>query len=345
MGDPYSPLRTALRTCVLDRSRLKRREIGYEDLWRWQASRIDAFERVYMGAHSVTIMTTGTKLIAYDQFPATDGELAREYLRLVFEPTSPWQSRSAARGFDWQAPIFSEPVRSSHLAYVDITAAYWQLVSVYPPDARLLPSGALLEGSLEWLNTDDVAADRELRHAIVGCLFSNHIMCYRRGKPEVHYFAQKWANPSLKRMAMQTLHALAGEVRDRFGLHAWLTDACIVDATKADDVIDYLVLEWGISARVVAFGPGAVYHETCHEVGDKRTMDLVNGTVTPRTAPRRSFTNLQEVDTDALRRARLERLRGKGATRPTSSAVRSGGGPAEFPAGNGNDAGVRVPVP
>lgn len=323
-----SPLRDALGASLLARSKLRRRSIGYPEYEKWVMGRIEPYERVYLGPASVTIMDTKTKLVCYDHWPATEGELAREYLRTVWAPAETTQRpRPTAPGFGWQAPLYVTPVRSSALAYIDIVAAYWQLVSPWRPDDIPLPHGGYVPGTLDWLEVDQVADDRALRHAIVGSLFSNHLTVWCHGVPKDFRTTSAWTSPSLRRMCMGTLHALAAQVRRRFGLHAWLTDACIVDATVADDVCDFLALHWGISARIVAYGPGAVYNTTTYQVGEKQTENLTNGTVTPRTAPRAEHRGLRRVNGNALRRARIERLEGESAARPTSSAGGSGGEP------------------
>lgn len=154
-----------------------------------------------------------------------------------------------ADGWRWNAPLFCEPVRHRALAYVDVTSAFWQLVSPFRPDDVPLPGGEVIEGEMDWLSPEVIDGDRRLRHAVVGSLFYSELPIYCYGKACEIRVRNYWTSPALRRLTMSSLHAMAQGVRRRFGLHAWLTDAAIVDARVADDVVDWLAVHW-------ASGPG-----------------------------------------------------------------------------------------
>lgn len=302
-------LRPSLETRVLDRSTYQRREIGYPELESWVGARIDDYERVYLGASSVTIPELKLKMVVYDEFPVTAGELAREYLRLVYDDYDPGLRPGHRHpGWGWEAPLYCAPTRHRPMAYIDIHSAYWQLVRCFRPDDLPLPDGGCIEGELAWLSPEAVEEDRRLRHALVGSMFANKVEWHRYGKPMSTYAPNKWSNPSLKRLCMSTLHAVAAACRRRFGLHAFLTDAMIVDADQGERVVKWLADEWSLSSRIEAVGMGQVWSTTQYMVGGKQTMDFTNGNADPRTAVSIPSSNLRRVSGEILRQQRMERV-------------------------------------
>ena len=296
-------LRDVLTDAVLARSRWKRKQVGYPEIERKQAAWTDQYGRVFVGHSSISVATTGVKLVAYDEWPVTSGELGRAYLRLVFGAGTDRRARANARGFSWQAPLVCAPVRHRSLAYVDITSAYWQLLAPFGPDDLLL-AGDVVPGHLSWLTTDEVEADRALRHSIVGSIFSNHLVWWSYGRIVSIDKASPWSNPTLRAHAMQVLHAACGQVARTTTLHAWMTDAAIVDDEDADTVQALLASTWGLSSKVKARGPGAVVNATTYVVGDKRSGNLVSGTHCLSDIVPRASSNLRRVPVRQLRTVR-----------------------------------------
>ena len=91
-------------------------------------------------------------------------------------------------------------------------------------------------------------------------------------------------------------------------LHAWLTDAAIVDLAAADDVIEWLAVRWGIRARIKAQGMGAVFTTGTHIVGERRTQDLVRRNPNLLDIVPKTHDNLRRVPGEQLRRMRLEKI-------------------------------------
>ena len=243
---------------------------------------LGAYDCVYVGGDSITIKDTRQKLLTWRTFPVTNGELAREYLRQVFPPRkeheTPLMANPANVGFLAKAPLFCEPVRHRPLAYVDIESAYWQLISCYRPDDMPFPSSRSVNaGTLEWWRPDEVRQTRGLRHAIAGSMWSNRIEWCNRGTWRETLATSRWSNPWIKRHVMHTLHAVVWDLMGRVNLHAWLTDAAIVDADDATEVVDRLARHWHLTSRVVASGAGAVWNVTSYVVGEKRSLNIEHG--------------------------------------------------------------------
>lgn len=288
-------LRDALTDAVLAGSRWQRRKVGYPELERWRAAKIDEYPQAFVGTSSITVPQANLKLVAYDEWPVTSGELARAYLHRVYAdaPRRPLPS-PRARGFSWTAPIVANPVRHRALAYVDVESAYWQLISIFRPDDLVL-GDEVVPGTLEWLNKETVAEDRRLRHCVHGSIFSNRLVFYRYGTPVVVPKVNRWSNPSLALHCFQTLHAVCRRVAAGTSLHAWMTDAAIVDADDAEPVAALMAGEWLLRSRLKAQGAGTVVSATTYAVGDKMSLDVVHGTTDLARAEPRKFSNLKRV--------------------------------------------------
>lgn len=287
-------LRSVLTEQVLASSAWRRRQCGYPELEEKRAAWIDQFRQVFVGHTSISVPETRTKLVAYDDWPVTAGELSRAYLRLVFADVRRRAPSPHARGFGWQAPIVARPVRHRSLAYVDIVSAYWQLLSCFRPDDLLLGT-EILPGDAAWLTIDEVAEDRPLRHAVVGSVFSNKLAFYSFGKLVVVGKTNQWSNPTLKIHCMQVLHAVAGSLDRAGALHAWLTDAAIVDADDAEPLQRLMARDWWLSSAVKSQGSGFVLSATTYRVGEKESLDITHGTTDPARAEPRAFSNLRRV--------------------------------------------------
>ena len=300
-------LRDTLTTAVLATSTWKRRQVGYPELARWRGAKIDSYERVFVGHSSISIATTRTKLIAYDTWPVTAGELARAYLRGVHAGERRRPPSARAPGFAWQAPIVCDPVRHRSLGYVDVVSAYWQLISCFGP-CDLVLGTEVVPGKARWIAPDEVTADRSLRHAVVGSIFSNRISWYRYGQLVAIAKTSPWSNPSLKRHCMQVLHAVCGQLRRRGNLYAWLTDAAIVDADEVEPVIELLAREWRLASTLKGLGSGAVVNATTYAVGEKWSLNLAHDADMTRIEPR-PFSNLKQVPGKRLQTMRKKMTR------------------------------------
>ena len=275
----------------------------YPELERQRAAWIDQYPQVFVGRSSITIPCQNLKLVAFDEWPVPSGELARAYLKMVYAGARGRPPSPRATGFQWQAPIVTVPVRHRALAYVDVTSAYWQLVSCFRPDDLILGT-EIVGGRCDWLTVDEVAEDRGLRHSIHGSVFANKLRFYQYGKEVIVPHTSRWSNPTLMRHCMQVLHGVCGNLARNVNLWAWMTDAAIVDADDAEPVMRWLQREWLLASKLKGLGSGAVVTPTTYCVGEKMSMDLVNGTTDLSTAEPRGFSNLRRVPARQLQAVR-----------------------------------------
>lgn len=298
-----------LSSSVLARSRYRRHSVTYPQLHARQDDHewLARYNQVYVGNVSISCRTTLEKWLVYSEFPVSHGEMAREYLRRIYaDGKRSSQFSPRAPGFTWEAPIFCVPTpRTRALAYVDIASCYWQLLRDLQPDSTWLPdSGVMVEGVHEWTDMDAVADARELRHAIAGIMFTSSFGWWTHGKWREVAMTKPWSNPSLKQYVMSTLHAIAAEVKERFDAVRWHTDGGIVGYEHGSALVDHLMDRWALRARIVAEGPGRVFNSTSFYVGDKQSLDIVNG-ARLRNLAREGFSNLRtDLTAEQLRQAR-----------------------------------------
>lgn len=305
-------LRDDLTEAVLGRDKpgWRRREISWDELDRLvgQAAR---WPQVFVGATHVTIPAKKTRFLVYGEGEVSRGELAREYVRQVYQ-ASPWAgppTRKISASHPYWAktpPLCARPVRHRSLAYLDLVHAYWEIIRHYRADVTLTRrDNRILDGWADWLRPEEVDADRPLRHAVAGVLFSRELVWLHYGEEVRVSMPSPYANPSLARLVFDTLHAVAAEIDRTFTLYAWLTDACIVPRRQASAVQDHLRTRWGLASTVKGEGMGDVWSVTTHEVGNKVTRDLRNQHHHGETAP---FEGLRRVNVQRYRRWRREAL-------------------------------------
>lgn len=272
-----SPLRKRLAAGVRARDKVngwKRVEVSSYEIFaktsnsdNWLGER----PQVFIGSYSVTDMKERIRYIDTDAWPIPPGELARYYLHEQFGSRPRILRRQIKPYMKRNAPAFCEP-RVGLLAYIDLNHAYWEIIRHYPFTTDFLASKRRMiypDHNL-WPDAEDIDGDRPLRHALVGTLFTKNIRFYHYGHEKTHPVPGRWCQPSLYRICMDTLHAMARDVYQNFELWGWLTDACIITEKDSEDLLDFLSERWHFGAKREAAGPGVIYNPTSYRIGDYR---------------------------------------------------------------------------
>ena len=298
---------------VLERDRpgWVRREISHHEFDKMVLEDLDAIDRAFVGRAHITVPSQKTRWIVYTGYPVTDGELAREYLRRCYK-ASPWggpptlKPKASHPYWRKRAPVMAAPVKHRHLAYVDIGHAYWNIARHYQADVTLTrDKNRFLPGVVPFLFPDVIDADRRLRHTLMGTIFSHSLAWTRYGAWVEAPVCSPFANPSLLRICYDTLQAVASDIVSKFETFAWLTDAAIVNADQAENVIEHLERHWHLPARLVAEGMGAVWSPSTYRVGPKATANIVNGTADWTVT---ASSNLARVNVRTIKKWRADAL-------------------------------------
>lgn len=210
-----------------------------------------------------------------------NSELGRTYLRMCIEAAKKEgkvgrSTKQYLPYLDWEATLFYEPgpINGRYhdsFAYVDISSAYWTVQRSSTVDMQFQPEEWILEGRVEYRDTEEVTAYRGLRHAVPGSLRCGEMQIYKRGVPVEYEFKSDLSYPGLVGYTMYTMHAIAQEIIDHFDAKMILTDAYIVPIEHAEAVVEFLWERWRVWAVVKAAGEGALYGLNVYQVGHKRT--------------------------------------------------------------------------
>lgn len=207
----------------------------------------------------------------------TDSELGREYLKLCLEQGKKQgklirATKDHANYLGWGAPLFYEGGRHrGSFAYIDLSSAYWSIHRTSTVDMRFDPARWVATGQAEYLDTDEVTSYRGLRHTIPGSLKISGMRLYRYGKQAECDFRSNLYYPDIVGYTMYVMHCIAREVIDNFGALSVLTDAYIVPAERADELVEFLWERWGVRGVVKAAAHGALYGLNCYQIGGTRS--------------------------------------------------------------------------
>lgn len=275
--------REQLAARILERSTFDRVRVSDQQLAALEDPlALSQWRQAFAGTECLTVMDKPprTKYIVSWAYPVTRSEMAREYVRWCYELADmplPGQVRADCPGYQQKDPLYCAPVRRRNLAYVDIRSAYWQIVQPYNVDPLVaIGPGKVWQGRTPWKDPAVIEADREIRHRAIGTLMSSGVEVWRRGVRQTLPVAGRFSNPSVAVLARGTLTAICRTARENFPIHAWLTDAAILDARAADELIGWLGATWGVEARTVALGLGTVWNVSSYRVGRKASLDVVN---------------------------------------------------------------------
>lgn len=291
--------RKFLTNRVLD-GKWERRKFDYNEFFA--SEQYKEFDRLAIGTSVVTDMKEQVKYIDESRWPCTDWEIAREYLRWIFETQNSGKRRKRI-GFNketWKMLSISQPLYfakriEGELAYVDIRHAYWQLYSPATLDIYFNPWKQTCGlGNIQFLCNRWLRDQRTVRNALVGIARSREHQEYRTswkgwidhrsgvevpgsgaGARTVRTY-NKFLAPELWGFLAFYLHQIAAHIRLHFDVHYVHTDGYILDAHQADDLVNYLAETWLVDARVKVKGTGyisAVARWRIEDMGSKTTGD------------------------------------------------------------------------
>lgn len=162
------------------------------------------------------------------------------------------------------------------LAYIDIKAAYWSILWPTTIDMRYDTQKQEIEseGTITYWHCDQFMMQKHVRN-VMNTLFnyrSRNLWYWderriRQGKP----YMDRLYRPYNLAYILDVMNAIITEVKEKFTLYQWLTDAAIVPANQADALIEYLHEEWFLTGKIDDIGPGTSNRVDVYKVGKKQT--------------------------------------------------------------------------
>lgn len=238
----------------------------------------------WMGTYSWSNQTMRQRIIDSEAIidlwgvPQVPPEVARDYLRAKYtekrrHTMAQFQSINEARSW----PAFAKTGFYSDMAYVDLKAAYWSILSIIGWDVDYHPSRWLGKRS----DNDDfpIPNHKVARNSLVsaGLLTPTHVwdghdlLRIKAHSPYVNY--------SLWACVHDVLHSIAWIAIKAGAVHIH-TDGYIVPIKNADHLIEE-IHRWGLTAIIKDTGDAAIKGVGSYRIGTRKTKKQYQ--FTPRT--------------------------------------------------------------
>lgn len=179
------------------------------------------------------------------------------------------------RGGSAGVPLYAQPCRFRHGWYLDVQSAYYSILNVVGWDVDYWPE--------KWLGRGEPPADfpfpehKRARNCLVSCAIGGDVPCYDPSATWADRFEPlKVANA----LSNQQLWRLVRDVLMSIGAQAVLagavyvnTDGYIVTDESAKAQLEQIIADWGLKARLKAWGAGRVVTHGVYDIGRELHSD------------------------------------------------------------------------
>lgn len=231
-------------------------------------------ERIYWGVLSWTLPARKERwlkpsaVINIGHGIQTGSEVARDYLDYYH----PDRLRATGRQAEMitmhrSAPIYCEPSVRDGMSYVDISSAFWSIMSIVGWDVDYFPGKWIVKGRppLDFPLGDHKVA----RTSLVMCGLPTPMRVWNGERMIAQRRENKHINLGLWSLIMDTLHALGAQAV-RLGAIYVHTDGYILPSENADEMID-IIHSFQLQAKVKARGLAVVLGMGNWRIGERRT--------------------------------------------------------------------------
>lgn len=207
----------------------------------------------------------------FGTFISTPSELSRTYLSLKYERQRATKSQIEDFRRPRVAPLYAQPVSFGEGNYVDIRAAYWQIVQVVGWDVDYYPG--------HWLGKSSSMEDfpfpdfKLSRNCLVTSGLPSEASYWDVGKQKISRVKtfNKLVNLGIWALVMDVLHCVAWDCVAA-GASYVHTDGYICHNRNLENVVS-AISSWGLQARVKQSGQTTIYGVGSYRVGDKVTKN------------------------------------------------------------------------
>lgn len=242
----------------------KMRALAYERQQKWEYRIVEQFpkltdthEPVTLGTFSWNLMKSKVRLIDAKNVVnigfgvQTPPEIARDYIGSVFP--------KRLRAYSDQIFAFTHPQRTAVLyakpqriikgVYVDISAAYWNIVRLVGYNVEYFPPDKWL-GQGRHVEDFPLAQHKVARSSIVSQGLIRPILMWDGFKLiEPRKVGGKTVNQALWAIVQDTLHSIAGELKEKCQLGYAHTDGFIVPSHHTDKAME-IISSYGLTSKV-----------------------------------------------------------------------------------------------
>jgi len=233
-----------------------------------------------LGTYSVCCMNSRQRLlleptaICVDHCKESPTSLARDYLEIAYKrgPLAKHTQIEAIKDHSPMPPNYAKPETFGYGFYIDIKAAYWNMMQVIGWNVDYWPG--------KWLMIGRPPADFPFSdHKVArNCLVSSGLLGeIPMWSPERGYFmvqkGNRFANLQLWRLIQDVLNTIAGQAISEGAIYA-NTDGFIAPTVQAKEKVEQVIADWGLASSVKDEGRGSVISSGCYQVGRKKSGHL-----------------------------------------------------------------------
>lgn len=198
----------------------------------------------------------------------TGGEIARDYLDWKYpDRLRATKAQVLAIKEHRSAPLYCEPSVLEHGAYVDLSAAYWSIMSLIGWDVDYYPGKWLVAG--ECPDDFPLREHKVARNALVSAGLPTPVKYWTGSEDKKLYTRNPHINMGLWAAIMDILHSIGGIARSLGAIYVH-TDGYILEAWEASTLIGEIE-RFGLHASIKASGVSVVLGMGNYRCGDKST--------------------------------------------------------------------------
>lgn len=211
------------------------------------------------------------KAVTFNGYLDSPTSHTRDYLRTCYTPK---KSKTSQREIlqNRRMPLYSRPCVLLDASYVDITSAWFSILSIVGWDCEYWPGRWFGQGAAP---VDfPLPSNKVARSALVSLARSSHVPVWRSGGTKLERMFNPIENPHIFAVIADVLNAIAHIAVSAFDCVYVATDGFILPTRKAGSFMEFIE-QWGLNSRVKAYGNGFVFGPGSYYVGPMRTIKLI----------------------------------------------------------------------
>lgn len=274
----FNPLQAKMYMAMCDRN-LERGEGYTKHIWKDFPRLTSIHSPVIVGSFAYTCQELKIKwykkahVVMTGGGAETPGDIARDYLSLKFPNRVPkcttLQYQLCVKE-KVDAPLHCDPTHLESAVYLDLQAAYWQIVRTAGWDVDYCPN--------RWFGVGNTMLDfpfpdqKMARNCLVSVGRSEGFMSLWDGKCDIQYIKKPnhFINMVLWRLVCDVLNGVACDMIEVGAVYVY-SDGYILPADHLPYALEVLA-EWGLEGRIKHTGKAEVYAPGCYAIGDYQSI-------------------------------------------------------------------------
>lgn len=233
---------------------------------------------VIIGKNSITDRKNKVRYLA--QIPYTVTDCAKAYIRicefLSGKRLEPQYNKHKDVYRRKRGIKYFSGYHKGNFAYIDMESAYWSILWPTTVDMQYdhINQEIASEGNICYQHCDQFRMFKQVR-LVLHTLFGYRDMRIwhpdeGRIKPG-NLFQDALYRPFNLGYVHDVMNAIVSEIKEKFTLYQWLTDAAIVPENQGEALVEFLREEWFINSRITHKGEGYSNRIDSYQIGEYHT--------------------------------------------------------------------------